>query len=87
VFPQVAVTIRTMIHLAANGCPRVPRPRTGAEFLCRSGARQIPLIIQRLPDGSYLSAFGMGKLPVRIVEAWITMTGPALARSSAGTDA
>jgi hypothetical protein len=40
-----------------------------------------------VPDGSYLSAFGMGKLPVRIVEAWITVTGPALARSSAGTDA
>ncbi|MDH6130418.1 hypothetical protein P3T39_007411, partial [Kitasatospora sp. GP82] len=47
---------------------------TGAEFLCRSGARRIPLIIKRLPDGSYLSTFGMGKLPVRIVEAWITVT-------------
>jgi hypothetical protein len=47
---------------------------TGAEFLCRSGARRIPLIIKRLPDGSYLSTFGMGKLPVRIVEAWITAT-------------
>ncbi len=47
---------------------------TGAEFLCRSGARRIPLITRRLPDGSYLSTFGMGKLPVRIVEAWITVT-------------
>ncbi|MDW6066389.1 IS4 family transposase [Streptomyces sp. FXJ1.4098] len=47
---------------------------TGAEFLCRSRARRIPLIIKRLPDGSYLSTFGMGKLPVRIVEAWITVT-------------
>ncbi|CAM5554472.1 hypothetical protein SANTM175S_07772 [Streptomyces antimycoticus] len=47
---------------------------TGAEFLCRSGSRRIPLITKRLPDGSYLSTFGMGKLPVRIVEAWITVT-------------
>ncbi|MEV8064168.1 IS4 family transposase, partial [Streptomyces antimycoticus] len=44
------------------------------EFLCRSGSRRIPLITKRLPDGSYLSTFGMGKLPVRIVEAWITVT-------------
>jgi hypothetical protein len=27
-FPQVAVIICTMIHLTANGCPVVPRPRT-----------------------------------------------------------
>lgn len=45
-----------------------------AHFLCRSGARRTPLILRRLPDGSYLSVLGYGQLKVRIVEAWITVT-------------
>jgi len=47
---------------------------TGAQYLCRSGARRTPLILRALPDGSYLSVLGYGKLKVRIVEAWITVT-------------
>jgi hypothetical protein len=47
---------------------------TGAHFLCRSGARRTPLILERLPDGSYLSVLGYGRLKVRIIEAWVTVT-------------
>jgi len=47
---------------------------TKAAFLCRSGARRTPLILRRLPDGSYLSVLGYGRLKVRIVEAWVTVT-------------
>jgi hypothetical protein len=64
-----------LLDTGFDGYPLLLQLRaTGAEFLCRSGARRIPLIIRRLPDGSYLSTFGMGKLPVRIIEAWITVT-------------
>ncbi|MGK3111433.1 IS4 family transposase [Streptomyces mordarskii] len=64
-----------LLDTGFDGYPLLLQLRsTGAEFLCRSGARRIPLITKRLPDGSYLSTFGMGKLPVRIVEAWITVT-------------
>jgi hypothetical protein len=45
-----------------------------AQFLCRSGARRTPLILERLSDGSYLSVLGYGKLRVRVVEAWVTVT-------------
>ena len=47
---------------------------TGAQYLCRSGARRTPLILRALPDGSYLSVLGYGRLKVRIIEAWITVT-------------
>jgi len=55
---------------------------TGAQFLVRSGARRCPAIVRRLPDGSYLSylpgpyrpGHGYPSLPVRVVEAWITIT-------------
>jgi hypothetical protein len=47
---------------------------TGADYLCRSGARRIPLILTELSDGSYLSVLGYGRLKVRVVEAWITVT-------------
>lgn len=64
-----------LLDTGFDGWPLLRHIRaTGAEFLCRSGARRIPLITRRLPDGSYMSTFGMGKLPVRIVEAWITVT-------------
>ena len=33
-----------------------------------------PLILKVLPDGSYLSVLGYGRLKVRIIEAWITVT-------------
>ncbi|MFK0297509.1 IS4 family transposase [Streptomyces sp. NPDC090442] len=46
----------------------------GAQFLVRSSARRCPTIVKRLPDGSYLARLGGGKLPVRVVEAWITLT-------------
>lgn len=47
----------------------------GAHVLIRSGARRHPLIGPVLPDGSYLSDLptGTGLLPVRIIEAVITM--------------
>jgi hypothetical protein len=47
---------------------------TGAQYLCRSTAARTPLILRVLPDGSYLSVLGYGKVTVRIVEAWITVT-------------
>jgi hypothetical protein len=47
---------------------------TKAAFVCRSGARRIPLILRRLSDGSYLSVLGYGRLKVRIIEAWVTVT-------------
>jgi Transposase DDE domain len=47
---------------------------TKAHYLCRSGARRTPLILRVLPDGSYLSVLGYGRLKVRIIEAWITVT-------------
>jgi hypothetical protein len=47
---------------------------TGAAYLCRSGARRTPLILRRLSDGSYISVFGYGRLKVRIIEAWVTVT-------------
>ena len=47
---------------------------TGAQYVCRSGAARTPLILRVLPDGSYLSVLGYGRVTVRIVEAWITVT-------------
>jgi hypothetical protein len=47
---------------------------TGAQCLCRSGARRTPLILDTLPDGSYLSVLGYGRLKVRIIEARVTVT-------------
>lgn len=56
---------------------------TGAQFLVRSSARRRPIIQQRLPDGSYLATLntavyragvGYRLLPVRMIEAWITVT-------------
>jgi hypothetical protein len=56
---------------------------TGARFLVRSSARRRPVIQQRLPDGSYLATLntavyragvGYRLLPVRVIEAWITVT-------------
>ncbi|MFF4653547.1 IS4 family transposase [Streptomyces sp. NPDC001380] len=56
---------------------------TGASFLVRSSARHRPVIQQRLPDGSYLATLntavyragvGYRLLPVRVIEAWITVT-------------
>lgn len=47
---------------------------TKAEYLCRSGARRTPLILRELSDGSYLSVLGYGRLKVRIIEAWVTVT-------------
>ena len=47
---------------------------SGAQYLVRSSARRVPLILDRLPDGSYLSVLGRGKLRVRVIEAWITVS-------------
>lgn len=44
---------------------------THAEYLCRSSARRVPLILTRLPDGSYLSVLGYGRLKVRVIETWV----------------
>jgi hypothetical protein len=46
----------------------------GAAFLVRSSARRCPTISTRLRDGSYLARLGGGKLLVRVIEAWITVT-------------
>jgi hypothetical protein len=47
---------------------------TRAHYLCRSGVRRTPLILKVLPDGSYPSVLGYGRLKVRIIEAWVTVT-------------
>jgi Insertion element 4 transposase N-terminal/Transposase DDE domain len=47
---------------------------TGAQYLCSSGARRTPLILDQLADGSYLSVLGYGRLKVRIVEVEVTVT-------------
>lgn len=55
---------------------------TGAQFLVRSSASRCPTIQDRLPDGSYLARLrgpyragaGYTLLPVRVIEAWITVT-------------
>jgi len=50
---------------------------TGAQFLVRSGASRSPLITDRLADGSYRSVISTRDgllLPVRIIEAQITIT-------------
>jgi transposase IS4-like protein/DDE family transposase len=55
---------------------------TGAHFLVRSSARRSPIIQRYLADGSYLASLsgvyraqkGYNALPVRVIEAWITVT-------------
>lgn len=55
---------------------------TGAQFLIRSSASRCPTPQRRLPDGSYLARLsaryraghGYQALPVRVIEAWITVT-------------
>lgn len=47
---------------------------TGAHYVCRSDAGRTPLILEELPDGSYRSVLGYGKLPVRVVEAWVVQS-------------
>jgi hypothetical protein len=56
---------------------------TRAQYLVRSSARRRPVIQQRLSDGSYLATLntavyrarvGYRLLPVRVIEAWITVT-------------
>jgi hypothetical protein len=47
---------------------------TNAQYLCRSGARRVPLILTRLPDNSYLSTIGYGRLRVRVIEALVEVT-------------
>jgi len=46
---------------------------TGAVPLARAKSTRIPVVLQHLPDGSYLSR--LDGLDVRIVEATVTMTG------------
>ncbi|WP_051450435.1 transposase [Actinospica robiniae] len=47
---------------------------TQAHYLVRSGARRCPTIQSRLPDRSYLARLGGGRLAVRVIEAWVTVT-------------
>jgi hypothetical protein len=47
--------------------------RTGAKLLVRAGCARKPAVLRHLPDGSYLSQ--LGGLPVRIIEAEITVRG------------
>jgi len=47
--------------------------RTGAHVLARGSAARNPVVVQILPDGSYLSR--IGTLDVRIIEADLTLTG------------
>ena len=46
---------------------------TGAAPLARAKSTRTPLVLQHLPDGSYLSC--LDKLQVRIIEADVAMTG------------
>jgi hypothetical protein len=46
---------------------------TGAHFLVRGKASRSPVVLQRLPDGSYLSR--AGELDVRIIEATVQAAG------------
>lgn len=77
---------RSMLLLADAGFDAVEFLRqvggTGAQFLVRSSARRCPTIQRRLPDGSYLARLsapyraghGYSALPVRVIEAWVTVT-------------
>jgi hypothetical protein len=77
---------RSMLLLADAGFDAAEFLRevrgTGAQFLVRSSARRCPAIERRLPDGSYLARLtapyqagkGYQALPVRVIEAWITIT-------------
>ncbi|BCJ70558.1 transposase [Catellatospora sp. IY07-71] len=47
---------------------------TRVQYLCRSGAGRVPLILTRLSDGSYLSVLGHGRLKVRVIETWVEIT-------------
>jgi hypothetical protein len=47
--------------------------RTGAMLLCRSKSTRNPIVLEHLPDGSYLS--DLDGLAVRVIEADVTMTG------------
>ena len=47
---------------------------TGAVLLARAKSTRKPLVLQHLPDGSYLSRLD-GGLAVRIIEAGVVMTG------------
>jgi transposase IS4-like protein/DDE family transposase len=47
---------------------------TGAALLARAKSTRKPLVLQHLPDGSYLSRLD-GGLAVRIIEAGVAMTG------------
>jgi hypothetical protein len=46
---------------------------TGAELLARGKASRRPVVLEILPDGSYLSR--IGGLDVRIIEADVMVTG------------
>ncbi|HET9565388.1 MAG TPA: IS4 family transposase [Mycobacterium sp.] len=47
--------------------------QTGARFLVRSKSTRRPPVLAQLPDGSFLS--DLGGLPVRIIDADLTVTG------------
>ena len=47
--------------------------QTGARFLVRSKSTRRPPVLTQLPDGSFLS--DLGGLPVRIIDADLTVTG------------
>jgi hypothetical protein len=47
--------------------------QTGARFLVRTKSTRRPLVLTHLPDGSFLS--DLGGLPVRIIDADLTVTG------------
>jgi hypothetical protein len=77
---------RSMLLLADAGFDAVEFLRevcgTDAQFLVRSSARRCPTIQRRLADGSYLARLsapyragrGYSTLPVRVIEAWVTVT-------------
>ena len=46
---------------------------TGALLLARAKSTRHPVVLGHLPDGSYLSQ--LGGLPVRVIEAHVTVTG------------
>jgi hypothetical protein len=46
---------------------------TGALLVARAKSTRHPVVLGHLPDGSYLS--DLGGLPVRVIEAMVTVTG------------
>lgn len=68
--PGVVVLLDRAVDAAAF---LIELDQTGARFLVRSKSTRRPPVLTQLPDGSFLS--DLGGLPVRIIDADLTVTG------------